>query len=116
MTNKLRLTVLVVAVFLSGALVGVAHSQKPPQKPAAKPAQNLPAFEKHIGNLDVGGAKIYYEECGAGAAVVLLHDGLLHSVTWDGMWERLCRKYHAIRYDRRGYGKSDLPKEQFSPT
>src|SRR2546423_7114889 len=28
------------------------------------------------GYLDVSGSKIYYEECGSGAAVVLLHDGL----------------------------------------
>ena len=79
-------------------------------------AQKMPSIEKHTGNLDIGGSKIYYEECGAGAAVVLLHDELLHSVTWDAEWEPLCRKYHAIRYDQRGYGKSDPPKGSYSPT
>ena len=48
--------------------------------------------------------------------MVLLHDGLLHSITWDSVWEPLCRKYHAVRYDRRGYGRSDSPKAKFSPT
>ncbi len=63
------------------------------------------------------GSKIYYEECGSGpAVVVLLHDGLLHSVTWDGIWKPLCGKYHAVRYDRRGYGRSEAPKSQFAPT
>ena len=81
----------------------------------ATPAQKQPPIEKHSGRLDVGGAKIYYEECGSGAAVVLLHDGLLHSVTWDSVWEPLCRKYHAVRYDRRGYGRSDSPNAKFSP-
>jgi 3-oxoadipate enol-lactonase len=67
--------------------------------------------------LEISGSKIYYEECGAGpAAVVLLHDGLLHSVTWDGIWLPLCAKYHAVRYDRRGYGHSEAPKSQFAPT
>ena len=78
-------------------------------------AQKAPSIEKHTGNLDVGGSKIYYEECGTGAVVVLLHDELLHSVTWDAEWEPLCRKYHAIRYDQRSYGKSDPPKSQYSP-
>jgi len=68
------------------------------------------------GFLDLGGSKIYYEECGSGPNVVLLHDGLLHSVTWDESWDALCAKFHAVRYDRRGYGRSDAPKANFSPT
>jgi pimeloyl-ACP methyl ester carboxylesterase len=46
--------------------------------------------------------------------VVLLHDGLLRSITWDGAWDALCRKYHAVRYDRRGYGRSEAPKSRYS--
>jgi 3-oxoadipate enol-lactonase len=69
--------------------------------------------------LDVAGLKLWYEECGRGAssgpAVVLLHDGLLHSVTWDGIWPSLCAKYHVVRYDRRGYGRSDSTKAPFVP-
>jgi 3-oxoadipate enol-lactonase len=89
------------------ALSGIAFSQDAGK---ARPA------EKHSGHLDVGSGKIYYEECGAGANILLLHDGLLHSATWDAVWEPLCRKYHVARYDRRGYGRSDLPKSPFSPT
>ncbi|HXT76366.1 MAG TPA: alpha/beta fold hydrolase [Candidatus Eisenbacteria bacterium] len=87
---------------------GAPQKAPAPQKPAA--------IEKHSGHLDVSGGKIYYEECGSGASIVLLHDGLMHSVTWDAVWEPLCRKYHVVRYDRRGYGRSDVPKAQFSPT
>jgi pimeloyl-ACP methyl ester carboxylesterase len=47
--------------------------------------------------------------------VVLLHDGLLHSVTWDAVWVPLCAKYHVVRYDRRGYGKSEPAKAEFVP-
>jgi 3-oxoadipate enol-lactonase len=65
--------------------------------------------------LQITDTKIYYEECGSGPTVVLLHDGLLHSNTWDGAWPALCKKYHAIRYDRRGYGHSDQPKTRFAP-
>lgn len=67
---------------------------------------------------DVDGSKIWYEECGVGTSrptVVLLHDGLIHSVTWDGVWQPLCSKYHVIRYDRRGYGRSAPAKSPFVP-
>lgn len=67
--------------------------------------------------LDLGGVKLWYQECGAANAtsVVLLHDGLLHSITWDGVWEPLCAKYHVVRYDRRGYGRSEPSKALFVP-
>jgi 3-oxoadipate enol-lactonase len=80
-------------------------------------AQAVPAGKTVAGHLEISGSKIYYEECGTGSeAVLLLHDGLLHSVTWDAIWKPLCRKYHAIRYDRRGYGRSESPKTPFAPT
>ena len=65
--------------------------------------------------LDGNGAHLYYEECGAGPAVVLLHDGLLHSVVWDDMWPALCGRYHVVRYDRRGYGRSAPATSRFAP-
>jgi 3-oxoadipate enol-lactonase len=73
--------------------------------------------------LDVGGAKLWYEECSpapvAGSVsitgVVLLHDGLVHSITWDGVWPAFCAKYHVVRYDRRGYGRSEPAKSAFVP-
>jgi len=76
----------------------------------------LPPRQKTGEYLDIAGSKIYYEQCGTGPAVVLLHDGLLHSITWDGAWDALCRRYHAVRYDRRGYGRSDPPKSRYSST
>lgn len=66
------------------------------------------------GHLDVGGSKIYYETRGAGQAIVLLHDGLLSSVIWDGIWESLAVTNRVIRYDRRGYGRSELPTSSYS--
>jgi 3-oxoadipate enol-lactonase len=67
--------------------------------------------------IEVSGAKVWYEECGAAPSlgVVLLHDGLLHSVTWDDVWPSLCGKYHVVRYDRRGYGRSEPAKTPFVP-
>jgi pimeloyl-ACP methyl ester carboxylesterase len=68
--------------------------------------------------IDVGGSKIWYQECGSstpGPGVVLLHDGLVHSITWDDIWTPLCSKYHVLRYDRRGYGRSQPAKTRFVP-
>jgi len=73
------------------------------------------APQSHSAYLEQTGAKIYYEECGSGSAVILLHDGLLHSVVWDDIWKPLCSKYHVVRYDRRGYGRSDPAKTPFWP-
>lgn len=76
---------------------------------------NPPAPPGHY--LDVGGVQLWYEGCGAAnaPAVVLLHDGLLHSITWDVVWAPLCAKYHVVRYDRRGYGRSTASKASFVP-
>jgi 3-oxoadipate enol-lactonase len=67
------------------------------------------------GYLEVSGGKIYYEEGGSGPAIVLLHDGLMSSVTWDEVWQPLAAKCRVIRYDRRGYGRSDPARSSFSP-
>jgi 3-oxoadipate enol-lactonase len=84
---------------------------------AAGRCQTVPVEKTVSGRLEISGSKIYYEECGSGpAAIVLLHDGLLHSVTWDGIWKPLCAKYHAVRYDRPGYGRSEARKSPFAPT
>lgn len=57
--------------------------------------------------LSVEGSQIYFEECGTSPqTVVFLHDGVLHAAAWDDVWPEFCRHFHAIRYDRRGYGRS----------
>jgi 3-oxoadipate enol-lactonase len=57
--------------------------------------------------VEVEGSKLYFEECGTGGeAVILIHDGIAHSAIWDDVWPEFCRKFHTIRYDRRGYGRT----------
>jgi 3-oxoadipate enol-lactonase len=82
-----------------------------------KTPQKLEGVQKTLsGHVEVAGSRIYYEECGSGpAAVILLHDAWLHSVTWEDEWRPLCAKYHTVRYDRRGYGRSDAVKAAYSP-
>jgi pimeloyl-ACP methyl ester carboxylesterase len=66
------------------------------------------------GFIDVEGGKIYYEMAGKGDAIVLVHDGSLHNVTWDGQFFAFAENYKVIRYDRRGYGKSSFPEKLYS--
>ena len=99
-----RVLVLAVVLFGSGLfLVTVTCCGQ------LKPVKSAQAY------LDVSGGQLYYEECGSGATIVLLHDGLLDSAVWDDVWPRFCAKYHVLRYDRRGYGKSPAAKATFSP-
>jgi len=57
--------------------------------------------------VDVENGKLAYEECGHGkTTVVLIHDGIADSAVWDSVWAAFCEKFHTVRYDRRGYGKS----------
>jgi 3-oxoadipate enol-lactonase len=72
---------------------------------------NAPAHEQSAPPqgyfFEVDGARLYYEECGsAPQAVLLVHDGVLDSSVWDDVWPEFCKHFHAIRYDRRGYGRS----------
>ncbi|UCD74741.1 MAG: alpha/beta hydrolase [Phycisphaerales bacterium] len=66
------------------------------------------------GYADVGGGEIYYEVFGDGPAVVLIHDGLMHSEVWDCQIGALARGHTVIRYDRRGYGRSEPPTQTCS--
>jgi len=86
-----------IALVLSCLIVASASAQTPTPVPASIPGSFV--------NVENG--KIYYEECGVGSqTVVLLHDGLTHSAVFDSVWPAFCKSFHAIRYDRRGYGRS----------
>ena len=88
-----------------------AWCQAPPQNaPKATP----PAPGSFV---DVEAGKLYYEECGTGPeAVILVHDGVAHSAVWEDVWPTFCRRFHTIRYDRRGYGRSPAPTTWYSET
>jgi 3-oxoadipate enol-lactonase len=67
--------------------------------------------------VEVEGSKLYYEECGTGPqAVILIHDGIAHSAVWDDVWPDFCKKFHTIRYDRRGYGRTPASTTWYNET
>ena len=74
--------------------------------------QSKPSVQS--GFIEVDGGKLYYEVAGKGDVIVLVHDGSLHNVTWDGQFLTFAENYRVIRYDRRGYGKSAYPEKPYS--
>lgn len=63
---------------------------------------------------EVNGTKLFYEVAGEGFPLILLHDGLLDSRTWDAQFQLFAQHFKVLRYDARGYGQSELPHTKFS--
>ncbi|MGH2725536.1 MAG: alpha/beta fold hydrolase [Actinomycetota bacterium] len=68
------------------------------------------------GFVSVDGGRLWYETVGEGAAVVLLHGGLWDSRMWDDQFSALAERCRVVRYDLRGYGRSDRPESEYSHT
>lgn len=68
------------------------------------------ATNTHSGYIEIDGDKLYYETAGEGETLVLSHAGFVDSGMWDSQWEAFAEHFHVIRYDIRGFGKSDALK------
>ena len=66
------------------------------------------------GFLGAEGAKLYYEVAGGGHPLLLIHAGVADSRMWDDQFALFAQQYRVIRYDLRGFGKSEIPAGQFS--
>lgn len=66
------------------------------------------------GYAEVGDGKLSYEMGGEGETVVFVHAGFVDSGMWDDQWEAFASHFRVIRFDMRGYGKSDLVKVPIS--
>jgi len=103
----IRALVLLLALYFSLN----AWCQAPPK---SAPAASQPAPGAFV---DVEAGKLYYEECGTGPdAVILIHDGIAHSAVWDDVWGTFCKRFHTIRYDRRGYGRTPASNTWYTET
>lgn len=79
----------------------------------APPISGKPAPPE--GFIEVDGGQLFYEVTGDGETIIMLHDGLLHRETWNLQFDDLAQDHRVIRYDRRGYGRSQAPEEFHSP-
>jgi len=66
------------------------------------------------GFVKVDNAQIYYETAGDGTPFVMIHAGVADSRQWNNEFEFFARDYRVLRYDMRGYGKSEPVDGDFS--
>ena len=64
--------------------------------------------------MQVDDGKLYYEVTGEGSPLVLIHAGFLDSRMWDEQFKLFSKEFKVIRYDVRGFGKSDRPRDKFT--
>lgn len=73
---------------------------------------NNPRVERSY--APVGGGRLYYEVTGDGYPLVLIHAGVADLRMWDEQVEAFAPSYRVIRYDSRGYGRSETEEGIFS--
>jgi 3-oxoadipate enol-lactonase len=66
------------------------------------------------GTLDTNGARIYYEVEGEGEPIVFVHAGIADLRMWDDQATALRDAYRVIRYDTRGFGRTETEAVEFS--
>lgn len=66
------------------------------------------------GFVETNGTKLYYEMMGEGHPLVLIHGGYMDRRMWDDQLAVFAQHYRVIRYDVRGFGKSELPQVPYA--
>ena len=62
--------------------------------------------DRESGMASVNGTRLYYETAGTGEPVIFVHGFTLDTRMWDDQFAEFAKRYRAIRYDARGFGKS----------
>jgi 3-oxoadipate enol-lactonase len=69
------------------------------------------AFE---GFVPVEGGRLWAQWAGEGTGVVLAHAGICDARMWDPQWAALTARHRVVRYDLRGFGRSEVEHVRFS--
>ena len=77
-------------------------------------AQNNTSGELKTGYLEIGKAKIYYEEKGTGTPFIMIHGGFIDRRMWDEQFEYFSKDYRVIRYDVRNHGATTSDSGKYS--
>lgn len=64
--------------------------------------------------VDANGLRIYYEECGAGEPLILIHGGTGVCQMWQPHVRFFAERYRVVTPDSRGHGHTANPTGQFS--
>ncbi len=71
-------------------------------------------MHRETGVAEVNGAGIYYEVAGEGEPLVLVHAGIADSRMWEGQISSFAERYKVVRYDLRGFGRTEILDGSFS--
>lgn len=71
-------------------------------------------MHSQTGFAPVNGAQLYYEICGEGQPLILLHAGVGDGRLWDDQFAVFAEQFRVIRFDLRGFGRSAMPEGRFS--
>lgn len=66
------------------------------------------------GLAEIGDARIYYELTGAGQPLVMIHAGVADSRQWSNEFATFSKDFRVLRYDLRGYGRSEPVEGDFT--
>jgi len=66
------------------------------------------------GFVETNGARIYYEADGSGHPLILVHAGIANLRMWDEQVPIFARHYRVIRYDTRGWGRTETEQVEFT--
>jgi pimeloyl-ACP methyl ester carboxylesterase len=71
--------------------------------------------ERAIKMIEVGPARIAVSAEGEGPDLVLVHAGVADLRMWDPLAALVRHRFRVIRYDMRGFGRTEAPAGEFSP-
>lgn len=74
----------------------------------------MPTPQTKSGFVNIDGAQVYYETAGEGIPFVMIHAGVADSRQWNNEFAFFAQNYQVLRYDMRGYGKSEPVDGEFS--
>ncbi len=74
----------------------------------------MPTSHIKSGLANINNAQIYYETAGQGIPFVMIHAGVADSRQWNNEFAFFAQDYRVLRYDMRGYGKSEPVDGEFS--
>ncbi len=74
----------------------------------------MPKYQSQSGFISIHNAKLYYEVAGMGTPLVMIHAGVADSRMWNNEFAYFAQSNQVIRYDMRGYGKSEPVEGEFS--
>ena len=69
-------------------------------------------MKSESGFFAINGAQLYVEVAGAGPPLLLVHGFSFDSRMWDDQFEPFAHHFRVIRYDLRGFGRSQLPDNE----